>query len=637
MDLKTIAIDNWLQALEVERLHQQESFKSILLSKSIKERVKDGFTSYPLTLKSSGFAIGSIPYVVLEKRDVSVSDEKFQAGKPVQIFKSNSSGGSDLAKGIIHWSNKQQYKIYLHTREIPDWLGGSGLGLDLLYDEQTFVDMKEAMKKVRSLSDNKTGFALSEILYNDKPWPEKDIEFGTIVNTALNESQHKAVSKALGCEFLHTVHGPPGTGKTTTLVQLVVELIQNENQILVCAPSNAAVDWIAALIAEKGINVLRLGHLSRMDPEVLACSLEAKVSERPESKEIKKIRIKSEELDRLASQYKRSFGPQELHQRRMLKKESRELRDWAYELERRTVDAIIENAQVICCTLSGTSSKYLKNRSFSTCIIDEAAQALQGACWMAILKAKRVILAGDPFQLPPTVKSMNASKLGLNITLLDLILEKKVPVSLLNVQYRMNEVIMQFSNKWFYEGKLQSHTTNRSHTLLGPDGEEPVLEFIDTAGCGFHETIHSDTKSYYNPEEYVLLREHLDLLLSRFINDSLEIGILSPYKAQVNYMKEQLTADTPASGNFQIQTIDGFQGQEKDVIYISLVRSNEDQAVGFLNDYRRMNVALTRARKKLIIIGDSSTLGADSFYASLLEYIDEKEAYRSAWEFIQTP
>jgi len=636
MELIQSQIHQWLQALEVERLHQQESFKSILLSKSIKERIKEGFTWHPLTLKSSGYAVGSIPFVVLEKQTESKSDDKFQSGRPVQVFRVQQSGADYLIKGIIHWINKRQIKIYLHSRELPEWISAGSIGVDLLYDEQSFIDMKNAMKSLSSNEDNVSARDMSSIIYGDQPLANDYKSIPLLKSNHLNDSQKSAISSALLTERLHVVHGPPGTGKTTTLVHLILELLVREMQILVCAPSNAAVDWITGLIHSKGVDTLRIGHLSRMDPEVMDCSLESKVMEKPEAKEIKKLRIKSEELSKLADQYKRSFGPSERLQRRLLRKEAKDLRDWAFELERRTVNDIIDQAQVICCTLTGTSTKYLKDRFFTTCIIDEAAQALQGACWMAMLKADKVILAGDPFQLPPTVKSADAAKMGLGITLLDLVIQQQMHVSLLNVQYRMNGVIMQFSNDWFYGGKLEAHASVVGHKLDEIESIHGVLEFIDTAGCGFYETLLPETRSYYNPDEYRLLREHLDPLIARQYPSIPEIGILSPYKAQVTYMRDKFQEDIPIACDLQIQTIDGFQGQEKDIIYISLVRSNDERQIGFLADYRRMNVALTRARKKLVIIGDSATLGNDPFYQKLLDYIDKNEAYRSAWEFIQS-
>ena len=628
-------IEAWIDALETERLDQQDAFKILLEKKSVHQRVQDGFTWYPLALKSSGFAVGAIPYVVIEKTKEIETNDKFQAGRPVQIFQHGPNQPERPIKGIVHWISRRQMKVYLHSHEIPHWLHQSSIGIDLLYDEQTFRDMRKTMEQVLELPENHSMFPTREILYGDKPL-ETVITKEAVISPELNSSQTTAIHQAMAAEHLHIIHGPPGTGKTTTLIHLIEQLTIQGEQILVCASSNAAVDWITGLLHRRGLNVLRMGHLSRIDPDVLDCSLESMVFSNPESKEIKKLRIKADEYRKLAGQYKRSFGPSERNQRRLLKKEAKEMSEWASELERRIIMDVMDRAQIITCTLSSANSKYLADRSFKTCVIDEAAQALQGACWMAMLKAERVILAGDPFQLPPTVKSQEAAKKDLGLTLLDLAIQKKLPLSLLTTQYRMNKIIMQFSNIWFYQGALSAHESVEDHQLRAFDQNEPVLEFIDTAGCGFDEELHPETRSYFNKDEYRLLREHMDPLLERLYPDVPEVGILSPYKAQVNFIKDSFEEEAPSACNCTIQTIDGFQGQERDIIYISLVRSNENQIIGFLKDYRRMNVAMTRARKKLVLIGDSSTIGTDPFYKALLEYIDRNEAYRSAWEFIYT-
>jgi len=311
------------------------------------------------------------------------------------------------------------------------------------------------------------------------------------------------------------------------------------------------------------------------------------------------------------------------------------LSDWAREIEDRIIEQVIDGAEVVCCTLSGADGRYLRGRKFKVCIIDEASQALQGACWLAMIKADRVVLAGDPYQLPPTVKSHEADKKGLSSTLLDIAVEKFPKLSLLNIQYRMNSRIMEFSNRWFYGGALKAHEEVADHMLESAGDARSVIEFIDTAGCGFEEKQPPESRSYFNKDEYLIIREHLDPLLHQSFLESPTVGILSPYSAQVRFMRESMEEEQDLPFPVSIKTIDSFQGQEKDIIYISLVRSNDRGEIGFLKDYRRMNVAMTRARKKLVLIGDSATIARDRFYSQLLDYVEEKGWYRTAWEFMR--
>jgi len=317
--------------------------------------------------------------------------------------------------------------------------------------------------------------------------------------------------------------------------------------------------------------------------------------------------------------------------------ESRELNDWANQMEGRLVDRILSSADVIACTMVGAVGKYVSKMKFRTLIIDEAAQALEPASWIPIAKASRVIMFGDPLQLPPTVKSKSAKRGGFHITLMEKSLERHPAATfLLNKQYRMNEAIMGFSNQQFYNHQLIADETVSNHSLeLEGDLNKPV-EFIDTAGCGFEEKMNPEVKSRYNPEEFMILREHLYQLVNALDEEEFpSIGIISPYKEQVNHIKDTVREDEDlAHLSLDINTIDAFQGQERDVIYISLVRSNTSGEIGFLKDYRRMNVAMTRAKKKLIIVGDSATLGNDEFYQNFMDYCETVNGYRTAWEFM---
>ncbi|MEO0339426.1 MAG: AAA domain-containing protein, partial [Bacteroidota bacterium] len=331
---------------------------------------------------------------------------------------------------------------------------------------------------------------------------------------------------------------------------------------------------------------------------------------------------------------RRTFGREESIERRQNYQEARELMDWANQLETRVLEQILESAQVITCTLIGAADKVLTNKKFRTVIIDEAAQALEPATWVPILKASRVVLTGDPFQLPPTVKSRKAAKQGLEITLIEKAINTIKPIFLLDTQYRMHQTIMGFSNEHFYQGKLKADTSVADRQL--PIENNDPLIFIDTAGCGFEEKTHHAYKSRYNPDEFQILCEHLQLLIKSYAGIDLPaIAIISPYREQVMHMQDIIDNDPTFSDlPIAVNTIDGFQGQEKDVVYISLVRSNSKGEIGFLKDYRRINVAMTRAKQQLIIVGDSATIGADEFYMDLLAYCEAFGTYQTAWEYM---
>ena len=414
-------------------------------------------------------------------------------------------------------------------------------------------------------------------------------------------------------------------------------MAKTENTVLVCAPSNAAVDLLTERVAEQGLSVVRLGNISRVDEEIIQHTLEAQLAAHPDSKNIKKVKIQAADARKKAGKFKRKFGGKERMERRDLYTEARELTAWANQLEDRLVNQILDGAQVITCTLVGANQRVLDKRKFRTVLIDEAAQALEPACWIPIIKASKVVFAGDPFQLPPTVKSNKNKKEGLNITLIEKCLAFLPKISFLNVQYRMNEAIMGFSNQQFYNNELIADESVKSHGLEAYGGK-PVV-FIDTAGCGFEEKINPEFLSRYNPDEFQMLCEHLYLLIAAYEEKQVElpsIGIISPYREQVVYMKNFVAEDEKlARLPLSINTIDAFQGQERDLIYISLVRSNGKGEIGFLKDYRRMNVAMTRARKKLIVLGDSATIGMDQFYSDFLDYCDKAGEYQTAWEYMQ--
>jgi predicted DNA helicase len=460
---------------------------------------------------------------------------------------------------------------------------------------------------------------------------------------SLNKSQIEAVNFTLTVKDFGVVHGPPGTGKTTTLIEAVAIRLKTEKQILVCAPTNTAIDLICEKLVERRINVVRLGHPARISDELMASSLDGKIIQAESYKDIKTLRKNAEEYFRMASKYKRVFGKEDAKQRTAFYTEARNCLKEARLLEDFITDKVIEEAQVICCTPVTSYSKLLMKKRFETLFFDEASMALEPMVWIPLLKSDKIILFGDNCQLPPVVKSNEADRKGLGKTLLDHCMKVNEAVRLLNRQYRMHEDIMHFSNSYFYDNKLIADESVKNWQLIHDDNEvcNQTIEFIDTAGCSFDEIQNEETLSLKNEGEAKILFAHLKILLESYSQykeaDKINIGIITPYKEQMGFLKEAILNEEislSVVSDFHIKTIDGFQGEERDVIYISLVRSNEKQEIGFLSDLRRMNVALTRAKKKLVVIGDSSTIGNNPFYKGFIEYCEAKDFYKSAWEYI---
>jgi superfamily I DNA and/or RNA helicase len=442
----------------------------------------------------------------------------------------------------------------------------------------------------------------------------------------------------LTAEDVAFIHGPPGTGKTTTLVQCIRQVVLEEGQSLVCAPSNAAVDLLADKLQEQGLRVVRIGHPARVTEQTLSLTLDALISEHKNFGELKGLRKRMEQVKAMAHKFKRNFGYAEKAQRRELMQEARKLKGDADMLEFYIVNDVLQSSDVICCTLVGSSHPVMRGRKFKTVFIDEAAQALEPACWIPLLRSQRAIFAGDHHQLPPTIKSAQAAREGLASTLFEKGIERHpFSASLLEVQYRMHEDIMKFSSTYFYKDKLIAHESVRAG-LLRSD-QQPV-DFVDTAGAGYQEKQDEETLSRFNEDEARLLIRMVERLVedigeASWLEEKISLGIITPYRSQVDLLHKLAEASTvlqPLHRLTTINTVDAFQGQERDVIAISFVRSNDKGEVGFLGDIRRTNVAMTRARKKLIMVGDSATLGNHEFYLQLIEYVQGKGFYRSAFE-----
>ncbi len=629
-----VYLERILSALKTEREEDFLQFKEMIQSVPLQERIELGYSWYPIKVERAGFAIGDRAFVIVERMARRDSPHQFRDGSTVSFFIQRPDGKIKEKTGVINFIERNRMKIILNTKDIPEWIDESGLGLDMLFDERSYEEMEKVLKKVIKAEKNRIA-ELRVILHGLRPAAYSEYRIPIDI-PHLNPSQNEAISAILAAKDVAIIHGPPGTGKTTTLVQAIREINTREGTVLVCAPSNSAVDLLTERLASGGLNVVRVGNISRVDEDLLRHTVDYIMAHHPERKNINKIRAQASECRRKAKRYRRSFGIRERENREKLQQEAGELSAWANQMENRLLDQILDGADVIACTLVGAAHPTIEKYKFRTVVVDEAAQALEPAIWIPLCKAEKIVFAGDPFQLPPTVKSLDARRMGLSVTTMERCLEH-IPGALLNIQYRMNQAIMEFSNRHFYDGKLQAHEAVRSHRLYS-DAGEPVT-FVDTVGCGFDEQVvevQGRFPSRFNPDEYAIIREHMVKLFEDYDAENLHsVALISPYREQVIYMQTMISEDEEMKKlPVTVNTIDGFQGQERDVVYISLVRSNSKGEIGFLTDYRRMNVAMTRARKKLVVVGDSGTIGQDKFYDAFLNYCEQHGAYHTAWEFM---
>jgi ATP-dependent RNA/DNA helicase IGHMBP2 len=627
-----------LELLKTEKEEDQNIYRKLTESSSVAERRANGLAWYPIAIRGSEMSRGDYVTVELERTTHHEISHQLRFGASAVLF-SNHDPNNDRLEGVISHQSGNRLKLTLRTDELPDWTRDGKLGVDVLFDNNSYEEMQNALKTADAPFAKAEDSRLVRILTGEAG-PSFNLNAVTYTIPKLNTMQQVAVDKILSAQELAIVHGPPGTGKTTTLVQAIKALIkQDHQQILVVAPSNTAVDLLSEKLSDEGLNVLRIGNPARVSEKLMALTLDYRMAGHPSMKDIKNLKKQAGEYKNMAHKYKRNFGRAEQEQRRALFTEAHKIMKEVGNTEQYIMDDLVGKAQVLTATLVGSNHYTIRGRYFHTVVIDEAGQALEPACWIPILKAGKVVFAGDHCQLSPTIKSPVAAREGLSTTLL----EKSVAlhpgaVVLLEEQYRMNEVIMGYSSNIFYDNKLTAHESVR-HQLLVAD--EPALSFVDTAGCGFEE--NSEGTSLVNPEEAVFLLKHLTQLVQKLAltfapEDFPSIGIIAPYKQQV-YLLKDLLLNAPElqlyAAFITVNTIDSFQGQERDIIYIGLTRSNSEGVIGFLSDIRRMNVAMTRAKKKLVVIGDSATLSRSEFYAGFISYAEEKNAYQSAWEFIE--
>ena len=627
------------EVLKIERDEDFKLYQEQFLRAGIDQRRKNGLTWYPVKITNEELGAGEYLHLEVERTSFLDTPHQFNSGKNVSLFSNHSEEKFEL-NATIKMASRNSLKIIVPYDELPDWCYEGKLGLNIQFDDNSYNEMQNALDVVIHARNNRVA-ELREMIEGTEALSFSKIKEEILI-PKLNLSQNKAVRHVLSVNDIGVIHGPPGTGKTTSLIEAIRLTLQTENQILVCAPTNAAIDIITEKLHQSGVNVLRLGHPARISEELLSCGIDGKIAASLFYKDIKNLRRNAEEYFRMAGKYKRVFGKEEAKQRTAYYTEARTCLNEARQLEEHLTDELFRTAQVICCTPVGSNNKGMMRKTFQTLFFDEASQALEPMIWIPLVKCKRIILSGDHFQLPPVVKSIEAKRRGLGETMLDRCIQLKEAVVLLNRQYRMSNAIMGFSNAYFYKGELTADESVQENRLVNDEESllSKSLEFIDTAGCSYDEIQNPETLSYSNPKEGELVFLHLQQLLTDYLAfenlPAIDIGIIAPYKEQIEWLKDNQSAytlNTEKLASLDIKTIDGFQGEERDVIYITLVRSNENQEIGFLGDLRRINVAITRAKKKLVIIGDSSTIGAHAFYKEFLEYCEKHGAYRTAWEW----
>ena len=605
----------------MEMNYERETYAKAMTAERIGSRMQEPGCRYPITLGRSEYnALDQLVLTLTYEVAEDETDNDFEPGKPVSFFYLSDSG--EKLKEIPFQCYVEQVDVGIMSVTLPNKSALTSikaleenhlLGIQLGIDMTSYRVMQEALSAAMR-SDKEKFIHLRDTLIG--PLTPNYRRLPRLSFPWLNRSQEEAVQKVIEAQEVAIVHGPPGTGKTTTLIEAVIETLQRETQVMVCAPSNAAVDWISEQLARRGVNVLRVGNPLRMSDEMLECSYERRYAAHPDYSELWSIR-------RALRESNVAGGKSREKQARLAK-----MRDRATELEIRIRYDLFDQARVVACTLIGSAYHILEGKHFSTLFIDEAAQALEPACWAAILKADRVIFSGDHKQLPPTIKCPEAARGGLDRTLMQKVAKAKPEsVSLLTVQYRMNKDIMGFSSHWFYHDRLTA-APEVADRLVSPI--DTPLMWIDTSQCHFGEK-ESRTLSRTNAEEARLLihtlRDYVEMVGMKKIQDErVDFGIISPYRAQVRLIRKLLRWQKffrTLRGQITVNSVDGFQGQERDVIILSMVRDNEKGTIGFLRDLRRMNVAITRARMKLIILGNAETLSQHKFYHHFIEYVKD--------------
>ena len=598
--------------LQLEYQTEKEAYRRQTEEWGVERLVKRGDAWYPLRVGRSFY--NSLNQLCLEvyRTTNQEADCNFEYGRPVVFFTSGETIKYFNFTGNVSYVDGDRMVVSVpDNAPLVDPQSTGNVGVQLSFDETSYKMMFDALDRVIR-SKGRLGY-LRDLFYSQQK--AETFTFAAMRFPYLNATQEEAVNRVLRAKDVAIVHGPPGTGKTTTLVEAIYETLRREPQVLVCAQSNMAVDWISEKLVDRGVPVLRIGNPTRVNDKMLSFTYERRFESHPDYELLWAIRKAIRDL-----RAHRKRGDEKYHQK------LERLKDRATELEIRINAQLFGEARVIACTLVGAGHRLLDGHKFGTLFIDEAAQALEAACWIPIRRCSRVILAGDHCQLPPTVKSIAALKAGLGKTMMERIVEQKPEVvTLLRMQYRMNEEIMRFSSDWFYGNQVESAPEVKYRSIL--DLDVPMEWKREGTGEGL-ESLEGSSRINKAEAELTLLtlQQYFERIgKTRVLNERLDVGVISPYRAQVQYLRSQLRKKEyfkPFRHLISVNTVDGFQGQERDIIVISLVRSNDEGQIGFLRDLRRMNVAITRARMKLIIIGDPQTMTRHPFYRKLYEYIE---------------
>ena len=606
--------------LQKEYEYEKELYRQQTREAGIPKRIQRGVCWFPVKLGADRYNSLNQLTVEVTRTETEETEHSFEYGCPVCFFRISADRQIryfNFSAVISYVQDNKMVVVLPGPQVLPELVVTGELGVQLYFDDTSYKTMFAALREVAEAKGNRTA-RLREGLLGKAPALRR--ETGPVRFPWLNASQEKAVNQVLCAKEVAVVHGPPGTGKTTTLVEAVYETLHRENQVMVSAQSNTAVDWIAEKLVDRGIPVLRIGNPTRVNDKMLAFTYERRFEAHSDYPELWQIRKTIREMTgRL-----RKSGRED---RERLHNQLTKLRVRATGLEIRIDTELFTEARVIACTLVGAASRVLERKRFSSLFIDEAAQAIEAACWIAISRADRVILAGDHCQLPPTIKCIEAARGGLGRTLLEkVVLHKPETVSLLKIQYRMHEDIMRFPSRWFYHDELEAAPEVKYRGIL--DFDTPA-SWIDTSELDLQEKAVAEGTGRLNTGEAELLVRELKnymerIGIRRILEEHIDFGVISPYRAQVHYLRHLLKKEPffrPCRRLITVHTVDGFQGQERDVIMISLVRANEKGQIGFLRDLRRMNVAITRARMKLLILGEAVTLTRHPFYRELYEYI----------------
>ena len=601
-----------IKLLQCITLEEKEQVKRYSLDQqhTLKSLKAEGLALHPISVTRKNFGYADYPEISF-RLNYPAETNLFKDGVAIECFIT----GEEPVKGILISLEGKSGEFRLFAPDFPDWLEDNGVGIKLAPDQRTTTIMKTVLNNIQHNKDLSAFFNTlhsGHTIIKAAPSTNTPLSF---YNKQLNQSQQQAVAAIIQNEQITIVHGPPGTGKTTTLIEAIAQLIKAGEKVLVSAPGNTAVDNIAKGLAAKNINILRIGNTSKIDEALFMHTPEGKLSNAKQQKEIKQLKVRAEEYRKMALKYKRSFGKAEREQRNLLFKEVKNIRTEIKKLQAYNEEKLYTEAHVILGTPIGLYDARINHLKFNTLIMDEAGQCIEPLAWCIFPLAAKFVLAGDHYQLPPTVLSKEAATLGLNQSILEKCITAVENVFLLNTQYRMRQAIAGFSSNYFYNGLLQT----AAH--LGNTGTH--ICFIDTAGSGFNEKHGNNGMSLQNEGELQIVQK----LIETESFNPLTTAFISPYAGQVAAAKEIL----PSA--MRISTIDSFQGQEQECIFLSLVRSNDDGDIGFLKDYRRMNVAITRAKEQLFVIGDSATIGGDAFYNSFLTYIEQYGTYKTVWEF----